>query len=390
MVGCTASRGALRGGKMRRALFLVGGVLAGTMLAGSAFAQQGDGITTPSVLPPFDPSAARCTVPQGMMPVIAFAKDNTRQFIEGVGYGLKQAAEDRGLSYAESVAKNDAEKQAADVDAFAAAKTGALITAPVDAFGLAPHLQHVIWSGGYVATVVPPPATTILNANQYLTGQTLAVAAVEYIDTELEGRANVVLLTHDSLQFLAPRFVAMRDALKDMPGVRIVADISPATVNEQGGYDTMKLILAANADVDVVLGADTVVLGALRALREAGKARPDQFLGGIDGEPEAVAEIKRQDSPYKASVALSSPVFGYALGAFAADWLEGKSVPQGLDVLPFALTAENMAQYEADQLDPGAVYNDPVRRGAYLRMFGNICYDTRDQYLNFPWSSYGQ
>jgi ribose transport system substrate-binding protein len=248
----------------------------------------------------------------------------------------------------------------------------------------------LIWSGGYVATVVPPPATTILNANQYLTGQTLAVAAVEYIDTELEGRANVVLLTHDSLQFLAPRFVAMRDALKDMPGVRIVADISPATVNEQGGYDTMKLILAANADVDVVLGADTVVLGALRALREAGKARPDQFLGGIDGEPEAVAEIKRQDSPYKASVALSSPVFGYALGAFAADWLEGKSVPQGLDVLPFALTAENMAQYEADQLDPGAVYNDPVRRGAYLRMFGNICYDTRDQYLNFPWSSYGQ
>jgi ribose transport system substrate-binding protein len=152
----------------------------------------------------------------------------------------------------------------------------------------------------------------------------------------------------------------------------------------------MKLILAANADVDVVLGADTVVLGALRALREAGKARPNQFLGGIDGEPEAVAEIKRQDSPYKASVALSSPVFGYALGAFAADWLEGRSVPQGLDVLPFALTAANMAQYEADQLDPGAVYNDPVRRDAYLRMFGNICYDTRDQYLNFPWSSYNQ
>ena len=84
------------------------------------------------------------------------------------------------------------------------------------------------------------------------------------------------------------------------------------------------------------------------------------------------------------------PVFGYALGWYAADWLEGKSVPQGLDVLPFALTAANMAQYEADQLDPGAVYDDPVRRDAYLRMFGNICYDTRDQYLNFPWSSYGQ
>ena len=37
--------------------------------------------------------------------------------------------------------------------------------------------------------------------------------------------------------------------------------------------------------------------------------------------------------------------------------------------------------------DFGAVYRDPVRRAAYLRMYGNICYDTRDQYVNFPWSS---
>ena len=72
---------------------------------------------------------------------------------------------------------------------------------------------------------------------------------------------------------------------------------------------------------------------------------------------------------------------------FAADWLEGKSVPQAMDILPFALTSENMAQYEADQADPGAVYADPVKRDAYLKMYGNICYDSRDQYLNFPWSS---
>ena len=38
------------------------------------------------------------------------------------------------------------------------------------------------------------------------------------------------------------------------------------------------------------------LLGALAALREAGKARADQFLGGIDGEQEAVAEIKKGGS----------------------------------------------------------------------------------------------
>ena len=30
---------------------------------------------------------------------------------------------------------------------------------------------------------------------------------------------------------------------------------------------------------------------------------------------------------------------------------------------------------------------NPARRDVYLRMYGNICYDTRDQYVNFPWSS---
>jgi ribose transport system substrate-binding protein len=355
--------------------------------AGSAAAQESQGITVPRVLPAYDPAAAACTVPPGLSKSLGFAQDNSRAFIEGVGFGLKAAAEDRGLGYSARVAGSDATTQAADVDAFRAAKTGAVITAPVDAFALAPHLQQVMWDGGYVASVVPPPATTILNAPQYLTGKVLADEAVKYVREHLDGRANVVLLTHDSLQFLAPRFAAMRDVFKDMPDVRIVADISPSTVDEHGGYATMKLILAANAQVDVVLGADTVVLGALRALREAGKDRADMFLGGIDGEPEAVAEIKRADSPYKASVALSSPVFGYALGWYAADWLEGKSVPQGLDVLPFAITGENMAQYEADQADPGAVFADAVRRDGYLRMYGNICYDTRDQYLNFPWSS---
>ena len=222
----------------------------------------------------------------------------------------------------------------------------------------------MIWDGGYVGTVVPPPATSLLNAPQYLTGKVLGDAAAAYIRARLGGKAKVVLLTHDSLQFLAPRFTAMRDALKDMPGVTIVADISPTTVNKDGGMATMRTILLAQPNIDVVLGADTVVLGALAALREAGKARPDQFLGGIDGEPEAVAEIKQGGGPYKASVSLASPVFGYAMGQHAADWLEGKSIPQAMDILPSALSLANIAQYEADLAESrrGLRGSDAARR----------------------------
>ena len=234
---------------------------------------------------------------------------------------------------------------------------------------------------------MPPPATLILNAPQYETGRVLTDAAIAHINTKLGGKATVVLLTQDTMEYLAPRFEAMRAGLNGVPGVTIIADIAPKPVSKEGGFAVMNKILLANSRIDVVLGGDAVVLGALAALRAAGKDRPDQFLGGIDGEPEGVSEIKKGNSPFKTSVSLSSPVFGYAMGQFAADWFEGKTIPQAMDILPIALTSDNLAQYEADLVDPAAVYNNAGRRGTYLKMYGNICFDTRDRYVNFPWSS---
>ncbi|WP_291388939.1 sugar ABC transporter substrate-binding protein [Devosia sp.] len=354
----------------------------------AALAQDGPpGITEPTKFAPFDPNAAACSPPPGLARVLAFAQDNEREFMQGVDFGLSEAAADRGLEYRRATANNDAAKMVEQVQLFRASKVGAVIAAPVDPASLAYSLQQVMWDGGYVSTIVPPPATLLLNAPQYETGKVLTDAAIAYINDHLGGKANVVLLTQDQIEFLAPRFRAMRDGLSKLPGVTIVADVTPDPVNKEGGFATMSTILQAHPNVDVVLGADTVVLGALAALEAAGKARPDQFLGGIDGEPEAVAAIKKGGGPYKASISLSSPVFGYALGNFAADWLDGKSVPQAMDILPSALTGDNIAQYEADLKDPGAVFADPARRDDYLKMYGNICYDTRDQYVNFPWSS---
>ena len=348
---------------------------------------QGNGLTRPVVLPAFDAARPACGKPKGLRRELVFVQDNNREFVQGIGRGLAAAAAERGLAYRVLRSDNDAALMVKQVSSLHAGKTGSMIVAPIDPPSLSPSLKRVIGSGTYVGAIVPPPATTILNAPQYLTGKVLADAAAAHIRTRLGGKAKVVLLTHDNLQFLAPRFTAMRDTLRQLPGVTIVADITPATIDKAGGYRTMKTILLAQPNVDVVLGADTVVLGALDALREAGKARPNQFLGGIDGEREAVAELKKPGSPYKASISLASPIFGYALGRFAADWQDGKSVPQAMDILPKALTIANIGQYERDVANPAAVYVDPARRNSYLRMYGNICFDSRDRYINFPWSS---
>ena len=356
-------------------------------VSGVSFAAAGEGLTEPVKLPAYDAARATCRVPPGLLKKLVFVQDNRREFMQGAGRGLEAAARARGLVYSVAFANNDPAQMILQVEALSTDKTGAIVVAPIDPPSLAPALKKVIGAGAYVGAIVPPPATTVLNAPQYLTGKVLAEAAANYIRTRLGGKAKVVLLTHDGLQFLAPRFTAMRDTLRAMPGVTIVADISPTTVDKDGGYRTMKTILLAQPNIDVVLGADTVVLGALAALRESGKARADQFLGGVDGEHEAVVELKKGDSPYKASISLASPMFGYAMGQQAADWLEGRSIPQAMDILPKALTSSNVADYERDMANPGAVYADPARRAAYLKMYGNICFDTRQNYIDFPWSS---
>ena len=273
-------------------------LLGASLTAAGARAEDGPpGITTQTVFAPFDPNAPACTPPPGLNKVLAFAQDNEREFMQGVDHGLAMAAKDRGLEYRRALANNDAAKMVEQVQLLLASKVGGVVAAPVDPASLSHSLQEVIWSGGYVGTIVPPPATSLLNAPQYETGKALADAAAAYIKDKLGGKANVVLLTQDQIEFLAPRFAALRDAMKAIPGVTIVADITPNPVNKEGGFATMNTILQAHPDVDVVLGADTVVLGALAALEAAGKARPDQFLGGIDGEPEAVAAIKKGERP---------------------------------------------------------------------------------------------
>jgi ribose transport system substrate-binding protein len=369
----------------RRAIVGAAGASVLAVRTGSA-QEAARGITAPRRLEPFRVDAPRCAAPSDLRKTLVFAQDNTREFMQGAARGMALAAKQRGLAFEIALANNDAATMVAQARQALAARAGALIAAPINVASLAPVIRQFIAQGGYVGSIVPPPATTILNAPQLATGKVLGEAAANYIRAKLGGEARVVLLTHDTNQFLAQRFVGIRAALKSVPGARVIADISPRTVDKQGGYATMQTILLAHSRIDVVLGADTVVLGALAALREAGLARNDQFLGGIDGEPEALAELRAR-GPYKASVSLASPIFGYALAQYAADWQEGLSVPQGLDVLPSLLSLETLDQFERDSADPAAVFGDARRRDTYLKAYGNICYESRADFLDFGWSS---
>jgi ribose transport system substrate-binding protein len=58
--------------------------------------------------------------------------------------------------------------------------------------------------------------------------------------------------------------------------------------------------LQARPEIDVVLGADAVVVGAYRAFEQAGKVTDAMYFGGIDGDPQAL-DLIAGGGPYRTS-----------------------------------------------------------------------------------------
>ena len=138
--------------------------------------------------------------------VLAFAQDNEREFMQGVDHGLAMAAKDRGLEYRRALANNDAAKMVEQVQLLLASKVGAIVAAPVDPASLEPQpaggdlvgrlCRHDRAAAGDVAAQRPAIRDR----------QAARRPAAAYINEKLGGKANVVLLTQDQIEFLAPRF----------------------------------------------------------------------------------------------------------------------------------------------------------------------------------------
>ena len=93
--------------------------------------------------------------------------------MQGVAQGLELAAKERGLTYELDEANNDPTVMTAQVQKFVASRGGALVISPVDSQSMGQTIKQAIWSGAYVGAIVPPPAISLLNAPQYLTGKVL-------------------------------------------------------------------------------------------------------------------------------------------------------------------------------------------------------------------------
>jgi ribose transport system substrate-binding protein len=148
----------------------------------------------------------------------------------------------------------------------------------------------------------------------------------------------------------------------------------------------MNTILQAHPNVKVVLGSSGVIGGVFAAYDAKGMGQAkDVYLSSIAGADDALAQI-RSGSAYKATFNQASSLFAYAAGQFAADWMEGKSIPQGL-TSPGGMTEisspEVVDEWKADMDDTATTWK--TKRDKYCAFYGNVRYEDRENYWKEVW-----
>ncbi len=356
---------------------------AASSAAGSGLAPGapvGPGLTTKKVLPAFQFGGAAGPVPD-LPKRIAWANSSDAAFFQLITDSIEQATKDRNIEFITAIANGDSAKNIEQINTFMQRGIGALCIQPIDANAQAVVMKKALDTGAAVFSLVTPPSTNQAVADQYKVGNTQGLAAAKYITDKLGGNANVVYFNTDSIEVLKARHQGVLDGLKTAgAGVKVVVDVQPSAITQDAGFQSMNTVLQAHPDVNVILGGDTNCLGAFSALQAAGKVTDTLYISGIDGDEQALAAV-RKGGAYKASFAFAYPLMGYAWGQFAADWFEGKPIPQVMQLNAIELSSgDAINKFSADMKAVSRIWKDP---STYLTMMGSISYGTRDQYIAY-------
>jgi ribose transport system substrate-binding protein len=382
------------GGLSRRDVLRLGAIGAAGLLVG-ACGGDGDGrggsgdnasaALDPDKLERFTESGSKGRS-TGLPERVAWASTADSEFFLALGHGMELAAKARGIEYVTATSGNDPGKHVDQMNAFLEQGVGALAMQPLNPDADSLVLRRAIDKGVCTQGIITAPSTMQVVASQYQIGFDQGKAAADYVTAELGGNAQVLYFNLDTASpQLKIRHRGVLDGLKTGGGgIEVVGDLTVADISTTSGFNTMNTALQTHKDIKVVLGGDTIVVGAFKALQESGKLTDDMFLSGVDGDREALDLIKAGGA-YKLSIAFAWSLMGFGLGSFGADWIEGRSVPQMIVAKGVKLdSAAAVTRFTEASADPASVFRERKRYEEYLPLYGTVSHATRHSYWTAP------
>lgn len=249
--------------------------------------------------------AAATAVAAGTMSGAAFAQDISMAFIVKdmnnpyywrMGEGAKRAAAELSieLSYVSAEFNGDIEGQIAVVETELIKGHDAIVLVPMNGTALIPKVMEANAAGIPVITADtrvddgPARVETFVGLDE----RDSFAGMAQWVVDQLGGEGQVAILEGFRGSSTAElRLNGMMDVFNANPGIEVVASIA-ADWDQEKGLKAAEDILQANPGVDAIIGSnDLMALGAVQAVKGAGKL-DEIIIVGDDAIPSALAALR--------------------------------------------------------------------------------------------------
>lgn len=276
---------------------------------------------------------------------IARVDDN---FMTYVRNGLEAAARQENVQIQFEDAQGDVVRQLNQVQGFLNQKVDAVIVLPVDTSATANITRAAVDAKTPLVYVnrhpderVLPKGVVTVASNDIEAGQ----LQMRYLATRMGGKGNIAIIMGDLAQNATrDRTEGVKQVLKEFPGFKVVEQQSAEWQRNKGMDLTSNWLLAGSRFDAIVANNDEMAIGAAMALQQAGKAKDEVAIVGIDGLPDGLTAIKR--GMLVASVFQDPKAQAISAVQSAIKMIKGEAVETEVWV-PFQLiTPEQLALFE--------------------------------------------
>lgn len=248
----------------------------------------------------------------------------TNEFTTAVSNGAKAKAQELGVTLEVFDGKQDPQTQINQIETAINQKYDGILVEPISADGIVPAVKEANDAGIPIITVVQQMKNQDTMAVAYCGGDEAAASELQMqkaVDA-LGGKGNIVILYGPmGSDAQLKRKAGYDKVLQNYPDIKIVFDETANWVTA----DALKLMenwLSTGKEINAVVSQnDSMAMGALKAVEDAGKDIPVYGLDAVSDAVKAISDGRlagtvSQDAPGQGSLAVQTMV----------DHLDGKDV----------------------------------------------------------------
>jgi inositol transport system substrate-binding protein len=239
-------------------------------------------------------------------------------------------------------AEGDATKQIQQMDTFISSGVDAIILCPRDANALIPSVKNALAAGIPVITISADIAENVGQACVTSLNPDGGALEAQWVVDQLGGKGNIAIMRGPiGADAEMGRFEGYEKVFSQYPDIKIVFDQTGNWSREEG-LALMENWLQTGTQIDAVVAQnDEMVLGAIQAIKDAGKL--DSIVtAGIDGVLDALDSIKKGEL----GATCFQDAIGQAFGAVDRANMASTGGEISFNNIPFELvTKDNVDEY---------------------------------------------